>query len=519
LSEVLAFLESWGFAALGAALVLVAALVNRFAIDRRRRIRRALFLYVSFVLFAAAEHALSHLHAPSVHAWVDPVRLACDLAAAFACADLFAIVAFDLVLPALGVATLAITSDLFILFAYIFATTGVLRSAGVALSSVITTSAVVSGVLALGMQATLGNIVGGVALQLDESIKLGDWVQLADGTQGKVVAIRWRHTVVETRNWDTVIVPNASLLAQNIVILGKRSGKRLQHRMWVYFNVDFRFSPAQVIEAVSAALSAAPIDGVASDPAPNVICYDFAKDGRDSFAYYAVRYWLTDLANDDPTSSRIRSRVYSALKRADIPLARPSRTLFVSPGEAETDRDKRRLEHLMHVIDGVELFHALTPEERQFISNHLVHAPFAAGETVTRQGAVAHYLYILTRGKVEVRRHLDGGPETTVVAHLEAPAFFGEMGMMTGEPRRADVVAMTEVDCYRLDKAGLQQILVERPEIAGELSRTLAKRDVELATMLENLDEEGQRARRAHAERTMLDRIQTFFGLERTTQT
>ena len=48
------------------------------------------------------------------------------------------------------------------------------------------------------------------------------------------------------------------------------------------------------------------MERVAADPPPNVICYDFAKDGRDSFGYYAVRYWLTDLAVDDPTSSAIR---------------------------------------------------------------------------------------------------------------------------------------------------------------------------------------------------------------------
>jgi CRP-like cAMP-binding protein len=331
------------------------------------------------------------------------------------------------------------------------------------------------------------------------------------------MAIRWRHTVLETRNWDTLVVPNANLLAQNILILGKRAGKRVQHRMWVYFNVDYRFPPSRVIEAVTTALCSGPIEGVASDPPPNVICYDFAKDGRDSFGYYAVRYWLTDLASDDPTSSRVRTRIYSGLKRADIPLARPSRTLFVSAGEAEPDRDRRHLEQRLHALDGVELFHPLTPDERKFVAQHLQHAPYALDETITRQGATAHWLYILVSGKVEVRVHVDGGAETKVVNHLEAPGFFGEMGMMTGEPRRADVIAMSEVECYRLDKTGLQEILQERPEIAQELSRTLARRDVELAKTIEGLDEEALRARQRHAEVTMLDRIQTFFGLERTT--
>jgi CRP-like cAMP-binding protein len=382
----------------------------------------------------------------------------------------------------------------------------------------VTTSAVASGVLALGLQTTLGNVIGGVALQIDGSIDVGDWLQLPDGQQGRVVAIRWRHTVVETRNWDTIVVPNANLLAQNIVILGKRAGKPVQHRMWVYFNVDFRHAPSRVIDVVRDALCAAPIDGVAADPLPSVICYDLAKDGRDSFGYYAVRYFLTDLANDDPTSSSVRLRIYTALKRAGIPLARPARTLFVTQEEDFATQEARRKDREVRSIERVDLFHALTTEERAFVADHLMYAPFTAGETVTKQGAVAHFLYVLAAGKVEIRRHPDHGGEAKKVATIEAPNFFGEMGLMTGEPRTADVVALTDIDCYRLDKTGLQHILEERPEVAAEFSRTLALRRVDLATALDGLDADAKRARVATEETRILDRIQEFFGLARTTK-
>jgi CRP-like cAMP-binding protein len=368
------------------------------------------------------------------------------------------------------------------------------------------------------LQATLGNILGGVALQLDGSVHVGDWVQLADGTQGRIMAIRWRHTVVETRNWDTVVVPNANLLAQNIVILGKRAGKPLQHRMWVYFNVDFRHAPSRVVEVVRDALTASPIEGVADDPKPSVICYDFAKDGRDSFGYYAVRYWLTDLANDDPTSSRIRARIFTALQRAGIPLARPVQTVFWRPEEGTAARDERHKEGRLIALDRVDLFHSLTEDERSFVAQHLTYAPFTAGETCTKQGAVAHWLYVLCSGKVEIRRHVDGSPTAKGVAIIEAPGFFGEMGLMTGEPRSADVVALTDVECYRLDKPGLQRVLEERPDAAEQFSKTLARRRVELATALEGLDAEARRARITSEETRILDKIQEFFGLERTTR-
>jgi CRP-like cAMP-binding protein/small-conductance mechanosensitive channel len=511
-------LRTWGFAFLGTGFVFVAFLVNRFAPDKRRRIRHALLLYVLFLIAAGASQVMEHLRSPTTLAWAEHVRLFEDLFSAFTLVNIGALAVFDVALPALGVSLVAITADLVVGFAYIFAALGVLKASGVTASSVLTTSAVVSGVLALSLQATLGNILGGVALQVDGSIHLGDWLQLPDGQQGRVIAIRWRHTVVETRNWDTIVVPNANLLSQNIVILGKRAGKPVQHRMWVYFNVDFRYAPSQVIGVVGEALCAGPIEGVAEDPKPNVICCDFAKDGQDSLGHYAVRYWLTDLANDDPTSSRVRARLYTALKRAAIPLARPAQTLFVAPEENDAVQAERHKGRRVQEIERVELFRSLTTDERNFIADHLKYAPFTAGETVTKQGAIAHFLYVLCAGKVEIRRHTEDGSLTKVVATIEAPDFFGEMGLMTGEPRTADVAALTDVECYRLDKPGLQRILEERPEIAEQFSKTLAKRRVDLATVLEGLDAEAGRARMATEETRILDKIQTFFGLARTTK-
>lgn len=518
MEDFVSFLTHWGFAVLGVALVLVAFLVNRFAPHRRRRLRVALILYVLFLVGVAMTNGLRLVPAPRVTGWSEHVELVTDLLGAYTLVNLSALTIFDVALPLVGLSSTAITGDVIVGFAYVFVTLGVLKAAGVSPASVLTTSVVASGILAISLQTTLGNILGGVALQLDGSVHIGDWLQLPDATQGRVVAIRWRHTVLETRNWDTVVVPNGNLLTQNIIILGKRTGKPVQHRMWVYFNVDFRYAPTHVIDVVQCALRAAPIEGAASDPPPNVICYDFAKDNRDSFGYYAVRYWLYDLPNDDPTNSRVRARVYTALKRAGIPLARPSQTYFMHPEEDAAQHAKRHTEQRLHAIESVELFKSLTAEEQAFVAEHLTYAPFSAGETCTKQGAVAHYLYILTSGKVDVRRHVEGGTLAKTLATIEAPGFFGEMGLMAGEPRTADVVAVTDVDCYRLDKTGLARVLQDRPEMAEEFSKTLAKRRVALLAAAEDIDEEARRLRMESEEGHILDRIQEFFGLARTSR-
>jgi len=90
---------------------------------------------------------------------------------------------------------------------------------------------------------------------------------------------------------------------------------------------------------------------------------------------------------------------------------------------------------------------------------------------------------------------------------------FGEMAMMTGEPRRATVSALTDMLCYRLDKGAFQEILNRRPEIAEDISHVLARRRVELEAVREELSEEAMRARMNHAQTDLLDRIRVFFRL------
>lgn len=502
---------TWMFVLVGGALTIVAYLLNRFAPKRRRRLRRVVFLYGMYVAVFALALALSELRAAT---WAGRMHLTAELLEAFTIVGLGGIFTFDLVLPALKVEIVSITSDIAIGLAYIVTSISVMHAAGVDPSSVVATSAVVSGILALSLQTTLGNILGGVALQLDGSIHVGDWIALENGRSGKVKEIRWRHTVVETRDWDTIIVPNASLLASNITILGKRDGMPLQHRMWVYFNVDFRYPPQTVINVINDALGAAPIARVAAEPKAHAICMDFAKDNRDSFAYYAVRYWLTDIAVDDPTSSIVRTRVYAALKRAGIPLARPASQIFFT--SADESEEVRRLERHKEkrgvAIRALDLFKSLTPDELALVIDHVHYAPFAAGETITKQGAVAHWLYILASGSVEIRTRLASG-EAKAVATLESPNFFGEAGMMTGEPRGADVIAVSDVECYRLEKSGFETIIRERPEIAAVMSVVLAKRRMELVDAREGLDADTRKARESVEQERILGRIQGFFGL------
>jgi len=499
------------FLLVGGGIVFVAYFVNRYAPQKRSRVRRTVILFGLYVVVEACAAALHVIGAETAYRVFHTSAVMIE---AFTVINIAALGLFDLALPGVGITVAPFATDLLVGLAYLVSMVLALVTAGLNPSSILGASAVASAVLAISLQSTLGNILGGVAVQLDGSVHVGDWIQLENGRQGLVREVRWRHTAIETRDWDTIIVPNASLLAQSFSILGRRIGQPQQHRMWVYFNVDFRYSPEAVIQAVNEALQGSPIPNVAAEPKPHAICFDLAKDARDSFAYYAVRYWLTDLAVDDPTSSLVRARIFMGLRRAEIPLARPTSTTFIGMNEQDDD-DARRLRHQrsrIEAVQSVDLFAGLTPDEREFVAKHLRYAPFARGETVTRQGAVAHWLYIITKGKVEVRRTLEG--KTAVIAEVVAPAFVGEMGLLTGAPRTADIVACTDVECYRLDKAGFQRVVTERPEAAKQFSEQLARRQIGLVAADEKLDEAAKSVRQAEEQAAILRRIEDFFGLK-----
>jgi CRP-like cAMP-binding protein len=170
-------------------------------------------------------------------------------------------------------------------------------------------------------------------------------------------------------------------------------------------------------------------------------------------------------------------------------------------------------EKRMQMLASIELFSKLSPEERAEISDGLRYAPFAAGETITRQGAEAHWLYIIAEGEVSVRVRVERQLEKEV-AKLKAGDFFGERSLLTGETRSATVVALSDVECWRLDKGTFQELLNRRPEIAEDVAEVLANRQAELLRVRENLSQAAAARRAAEAKTDLTAKIRNFFGLD-----
>jgi len=502
-----ALFEGPEFLRLGVVFAAVAALVAFFVPRERRNVLRLAVVYALSVGIRLAAALFAGAGMPGT---AQNVALVAALLAGVAFLGLTAAVAFGVLLPAVGLSFPKILRDVTVALASLALFLWLLSLRHVDVVGIVATSTVITAVLGLSLQDVLGNIMGGLAFEADGSVVVGDWVKFGDAT-GIVREISWRHVAIETRNGDTLIVPNIQLMRSPVLLLGKTTdGGQVRDRRWIHFSVDHRFAPTTVIGAVTDALRREPIPDVAPEPAPNVVLVGF----RDSFAEYAVRYWLTNLFADDPTDSTIRSRIWFALKRAGIPLSIPAQTVFVTP-EDEARRShlhEKELASRLAALDVVPAFAPLTGDERRRLADGLLFTPFVAGEAIVRQGAAANHLYVLTRGSAEVRVEGEGTAIRTV-ARLTAPDVFGEMGLLTGEPRKATVVALEETECWRVTKGVFHGILAARPALAEEISRILAQREVELAAAREGLSEDTQRLRLREKQSWVLSKMRQFFGL------
>ena len=443
---------------------------------------------------------------------------------------LWGMLIFRLLLPALRLQQPRILEDIVVMIACIAWGLVRLRVAGADLSGIVATSAVITAVIGFSMQDTLGNIIGGLAVQLDNSVRIGDWIKI-DDLSGRVVEMRWRSTSIETRNGETIVVPNSVLMKGKFLVQGRRVGEPLAWRRQVFFNVDIGTPPARVIPVIEAAINEAEIANVGKHPPPSCVLLDFEH----GYGRYGLRYWLTDLLVDDPTDSTVRTHIYTALQRNGMRIAVGEHNVRLTSVDEQHRAavQARELARRVNALRRVDLFRQFSDDEVRQTAESLIYTPFARGDVITRQGNVAHWLYILASGDADVsvdngsgsgspghsvsgeNGGNNGGSSSSgagrwIISQLHGGSYFGEMGLMTGEARNATVTAHTDVECYRLDKASFQDIIAARPEIAEEMAWVMMARRIEI-------DEATAQAAPPHDQQRqhshLLERVRRFFGL------
>jgi small-conductance mechanosensitive channel/CRP-like cAMP-binding protein len=366
------------------------------------------------------------------------------------------------------------------------------------LFSLVTTSAVLAA-LGFALQGTIANLFAGLSLQLEPAFQIGEWIEVGDVT-GRILEVRWRNVLLATRDGDVVIVPNADLVSHRVTHLG---GSDDFHRVGLTIGFHYRHPPNVVRRMLVGAARGAP--GVLATPEPDCLVWDVA----DSAVTYRLRVWITDIEHEHAITSEIRARIWYAARRAGLEIPFPIRTLV----HAEVDTASAEAEHARRaaVLGRAELFAQLDEEARALLASGMREEHFAAGEPVLRQGDAGDACYLVASGTVSVRLGVDGLEHE--MTRLGPGELFGEMSLVTGEPRTASVIALTDVACHVVDRAAFRHLLDARPDVADRLSAVLAARQTELEDEREGLTAAARARREAETRSRLLHRIRAAFHM------
>jgi small-conductance mechanosensitive channel/CRP-like cAMP-binding protein len=378
-----------------------------------------------------------------------------------------------------------------------------LNRAGVEPGSILTTSALLTAAIALSLQETLGNLVAGLAIQMQRPFDVDDWIQF-DGEAkhvGRVLEINWRATKVLTLDDVEIVVPNATLAKASVTNFTKPTPAS---RRSLYVQVPAYVDPAVVRATILGALPGA--HGVLAEPAPSVVLNQFV-DGN---CEYWIRFHTELFGKRDGVDSAARERIWYALARANVAIAAPNRAIRLKEISADTEAAKaeRAIAAREEVLAGVDLLRALTPTQRRRLAEASQIHLYGSSEVVVHQGDTTAEMFIVQSGKVAIERE-DGG-KTTAMNSLGAGEFFGEMALMTGEARSATVRASEPATLIGIAQDAVKALLVDAPELAATLSRAMAERQAALAAARPTSTERVNVEERSSV---LLGRIRRFFAL------
>jgi small-conductance mechanosensitive channel/CRP-like cAMP-binding protein len=355
------------------------------------------------------------------------------------------------------------------------------------------TGGVLAVVLGLALQETLGNLFAGIALHLEDSFEVGDVVRSADHI-GVVERTRWRATRIRTPANNVVIIPNSQLARTSLEVFPRNN----LNGQVISIGIDYHVPPSSVIQVLTQAASH--IEGVARE----MPCFARVASFGDSSVVYELKYYMRDYSARDRINADIRKAIWYALRRNNISTPFPIRAYqpYTPP---KTDHTAVPHDEIVARLHDVDILSPLSAQGREQIAGGARIHSYSKGETILRAGAAGDSMFVVHDGTVSVRIPDDSPSGWSEVTQLMEGSVFGEMALLTGEPRTADVVAGTDVIAIEIAKDALAPVLQSHPELAAVISAKVAERRDRLESIRAGSPEEAQG--------TILSRIRAYFGL------
>ena len=373
---------------------------------------------------------------------------------------------------------------------------------GFSFTGFITASGATAIVLGIALQTAIQDLFAGLAINLDGSYSLGDWLtvysdQMPEPIYGRVTHMTWRSTFLALDDGRRVMVPN-HIATSNVVMNHSRPADA--KRLSVEIVIDNRMPSDRVVDMLlGEAFKAVRRPGLARTPEPTVILTKMSGDA----VFYDVRfYFFPDQIEPGAAKSAVLAAVQDVVLQNRMPTPVTQIELVKEPViDLVIDENEVRA-----ALEHASLFAKVLDEEQSHELARLCRpVEFLRGANLMVQGESASSMFIILEGAARVSV-LGQNNDPREVAVLATGDVVGEMSLMTGAPRNATVTALTRLRALEITKEPIEALLKKSPNLLQRFSHVLAKREQERAAIAQKTIQV------AAVELDLMARMRTFFS-------
>ena len=328
----------------------------------------------------------------------------------------------------------------------------------------VTTSAVSAVVIGFALQDTLGNAFAGLAIQSERPFQVGHWVKVGEH-EGRVADVTWRATKLRTRTGNLVVLPNNVVAKDPITNFSEPTAPS---RLHVEVGASYLAPPSQVKTTLLSAIRHCSL--VLPAPAPEVMLLSFDA----SSITYRAFFWIDNYERDEPALDQVRTAIYYAFQRHGIEIPYPIQVEYSM--EPPASNSEARVTAHEQLLQETELFATLPQEVRHEIASSASGAVYGSGEAIVLQGDPGQSMFLVLSGEASVV--LEPGQDE--IARIKRGGYFGEMSLLTGEPRTATVLAVGDVAVMEVSADLFRRLGTVHPEAIEKIGMLAMVRRAEL---------------------------------------
>lgn len=369
----------------------------------------------------------------------------------------------------------------------------------VPVGTLIATSGVFAVILGLALQSTLNDVFSGIALNLGRPYSVGDWIEIADGVQGRVVETNWRATHLLKGSNDLIVIPNSALAKTRLTNL---STPDETHGISLSLKVAPVKSPAAVEELMREVLMSS--NSILKFPAPSVTISGLDNNSMS----IELSFRVGDRALATGATNEIYDLAYRHCRAASLPFAGAEGQVVVQQEPPKETSPAQHHSSAWRLLNAIPLFSTLTEDEKESLSSSMVRKTYAKGSVIAEQDSKLSSLMAIRSGVLLVSRREN--ERDTELARLAPGDCFGEGGVLTGTKEIGTITALTFAVVYEIGHDCLANVMRDRPALAEELGILLSRRmEVEQQKI-----GAGHVSNENHAE-SLANRIRHLFQIQR----